>query len=315
MTDRVTAGIDVSKGHLDVAARPGGAFRVANDPAGIADLVGRLEAIGPSLVVLEATGGYEAEALAALLAAGIPAAVVNPRRVRQFAAGVGQHAKTDPIDAAVLAHFAAVACPPPAAPADAERAELAALLDRRRQLISMRVADGNRVRPGLPATVRDGIAAHVAWLSERVAELDRLVAAAVRRTPAWREKDRLLRSVPGVGPVVSRTLLADLPELGGHPPGRLASLAGLAPFASDSGRRRGERHIRGGRREVRRALYMAALAVARVPGPLRDFARRLKAKGKASKVVLIAVARKLLVIANAVVREGREWDPKMATAA
>lgn len=315
MAESSTAGIDVSKDHLDVAIRPGGRFRVANDPAGVADLATRLKAAGPALVVLEATGGYEAAALAALLAAGVPAAVVNPRRVRQFASGIGQHAKTDPIDAAVLAHFAAVAGPPPAAPLDADRAELAALLDRRRQLISMRVAEGNRLRPGLPAAVREGVEAHVAWLDGQVKAIDKEVTAAVRRTPAWRDKDRLLRSIKGVGPVVSHTLLADLPELGTLPPGKLAALAGLAPFAADSGRRRGERHIRGGRREVRRALYMAALAVARVPGPLRDFARRLKAKGKASKVTLIAVARKLLVIANAVIRDGRAWDPKMAPAA
>ena len=265
--------------------------------------------------MLEATGGYEADALAALLAAGIPAAVVNPRQVRQFAAGVGQHAKTDPIDAAVLAHFAAVVAPPPAAPADPERVVLAALLDRRRQLLGMRVAEGNRLRPGLPASIRAGIEAHLAWLDEQIAAIDREVAAAVRRSPAWREKDRLLRSIKGVGPVVSRTLLADLPELGTRPPGKLAALAGLAPFAADSGRRRGERHIRGGRREVRRALYMGALAVARVPGPLRDFAQRLKAKGKPSKVALIAVARKLLRIANAVIRDGRPWDEELATAA
>jgi transposase len=315
MADPTTVGIDASKDHLDVAARPGGRFRVRNDPDGIAELVARLRRVSPSLVVLEATGGYEADALAALLAAGIPTAVVNPRRVRQFAAGVGQHAKTDPIDAAMLAHFGAVVAPPPAAPADPDRVELAALLDRRRQLLGMRVAEGNRVRPGLPAAVRQGIAAHLAWLDGQVAEIDRAVAAAVRRVPAWQEKDRLLRTIKGVGPVVSRTLLADLPELGTRPPGKLAAFAGVAPFAADSGRRRGERHIRGGRREVRRALYMAALAVARVPGPLREFAQRLKAKGKPPKVALIAVARKLLVIANAVIRDGREWDPKMAAAA
>ena len=315
MADPVTVGIDVSKGHLDVAARPGGRFRVANDPAGIAELVARLRRLAPSLVVLEATGGYEADARAALLAAGVPAAVVNPRQVRQFAAGIGQQAKTDPIDAAVLAHFAAVVAPPAAAPADPDRAALAALLDRRRQLLGMRVAEGNRLRPGLPAAVRAGIESHVRWLDEQVAAIDAEVAAAVRRVPAWREKDRLLRSIPGVGPVASRTLLADLPELGTRPPGKLAALVGLAPFASDSGRRRGERHIRGGRREVRRALYMGALAVARVPGPLRDFAQRLRKRGKPSKVALIAVARKLVVIANAVIRDGRAWDPKMAAAA
>jgi transposase len=315
VADPVTAGIDVSKTHLDVAARPGDPFRVGNDPDGIADLVARLRRLAPALVVLEATGGYEAETLAALLAAGIPAAVVNPRQVRQFAAGVGRHAKTDPIDAAVLAHFAAVVGPPPAAPADPARADLAALLDRRRQLLGMRVAEGNRVRPGLPVTVREGIAAHLAWLGEQIAALDAAVAAAVRRTPAWRERDRLLRSIKGVGPVVSRTLLADLPELGALPPAKLVALAGLAPFAADSGRKRGERHIRGGRREVRRALYMGALAVARVPGPLRDFAQRLKGKGKPSKVALIAVARKLLRIANAVIRDGRAWEEKPAAAA
>ena len=314
MADPTTVGIDASKDHLDVAARPGGRFRVANDPAGVAELVTRLRRLASSVVVLEATGGYEADALAALLAAGIPTAVVNPRRVRQFAAGIGQHAKTDPIDAAVLAHFGAVVAPPPAAPADPARVELAALLDRR-QLLGMRVAEGNRLRPGLPATVRAGIEAHLAWLTEQIAAIDKEVAAAVRRTPAWRERDRLLQSIKGVGPVVSRTLLADLPELGTRPPGKLAALAGLTPFASEIGRRRGERHIRGGRREVRRALYMGALAVARVPGPLRDFAQRLKAKGKPSKVTLIAVARKLLRIANAVIRDGRAWDPKMATAA
>jgi transposase len=315
MAEAITVGIDVSKDHLDVAARPGDRFRVANAPGGVAELVARLAALAPALVVIEATGGYEAEALAALLAAGLPAAVVNPRRVRQFAAGLGQHAKTDPIDAAVLAHFAAVVGPPPAAPSDPDRAELAALLDRRRQLIGMRVAEGNRLRPGLPAAVRAGVEAHVAWLDEQVAALDRAVAAAVRRSPAWRERDRLLRSVPGVGPVVSRTLLADLPELGARAPGTLAALVGLAPFAADSGRHKGHRHIRGGRREVRRVLYLAALAVSRVPGPLREFARRLKARGKPSKVALIAVARKLLVIANAVIRDSRAWDPKLAAVA
>jgi transposase len=192
---------------------------------------------------------------------------------------------------------------------------LAALLVRRRQLLGMRVAEGNRVRPGLPAAIRAGIESHLAWLGDQIAAIDRAVAAAVRRSPAWREKDRLLRSIKGVGPVVSRTLLADLPEPGTRPPGTWAALAGLAPFAAGSGRRRGERHIRGGRRAVRRALDLGALAVARVPGPLRDFAQRLKGRGKPSKVALIAVARKLLVVANAVIRDGREWDPNLAAAA
>ncbi len=315
MPQPVTVGIDASRAHLDVAARPGTRFRVANGPDGLTELVARVRRLAPELVAIGATGGYEADALAALLAAGIPTAAVNPRRVRPVAAGIGQHAKADPIDAAVLAHSGAVVGPPPAAQADPERAELAALLDRRRQLLGMRVAEGNRLRPGLPAAVRAGVEARLAWLTEQVTAIDRAVAAAVRRDPAWREKDRLLRSIKGVGPVVSRTLLADLPELGTRPPGKLSALAGLAPFAADSGRRRGERHIRGGRRGVRRALYMGALAVARAPGPLRDFARRLKAGGKPSKVALIAVARKLLRIANAVIRDGRPWGQKRAAAA
>ena len=239
MADPITAGVDVSKDHPDAAARPGDRFRVRNDPAGIADPVDWLRELNPVLVVLEATGGYEADALAARLAAGVPAAAVNPRRVRPFAAGIGPHAKTGPIDAAVLAHVAAVAGPPPAAPPDADRAELAALLDRRRPLLGMRMTEGNRVRPGLPAAIRAGIAAHLAWLGDQITAIDREVAAAVRRSPGWREKDRLLRSIKGVGPVVSRTLLADLPELGTRPPGKRVALAGLAPFAADSGRRRG----------------------------------------------------------------------------
>lgn len=314
MTDpRPTAGIDVSKDHLDVATYPpADPVRVPNTPDGHAALAAHLA--GVRLVVLEATGGYEAAAVAALHVAGVPVAVVNPRQARDFARVVGRHAKTDRVDAAVLAEFAARIDPPPAAAPDPDREALAAVLTRRRQVIDMRVMEANRLRPGLPAAVRAGIEDHLAWLDDRVAAADRDLADAVRRTPAWRDQDDLLRSIPGIGPVASRTLLADLPELGTRPADQLAALAGLAPFADDSGRRSGGRHIRGGRGTVRRALYLAAVTAARVAGPLKDFADRLKARGKAAKVVLVAVARRLLVIANAVVRDARPWDPTLAAA-
>jgi transposase len=306
-------GIDVSKAHLDVAARPGGAaFRVTNDPAGLAELVERLGPMTPALVVTEATGGYELPAVAALRAAGIPVAAVNPRQARDFARGTGRLAKTDAIDAAALAHFAEAVRPEPRPAEPAERLALDALLSRRRQLIEMRVMESNRLETCADPAVRAAIARHIAWLEAEEAEADRLLEEAVRSSPAWRERDELLRSIPGVGPVVSRTLLAALPELGSADGGRLAALAGLAPFARDSGPRRGPRSVRGGRPEVRRVLYLAALSAARRGGPLTEFAERLRARGKRAKVILVAVARRLLVIANAVLRTGVPWDPAMA---
>jgi transposase len=314
MTDtRPTAGIDVSKDHLDLAFYPDGApTRVPNTPDGHATLVARLA--GVRLVVLEATGGYQAAVVAALHVAGIRVAVVNPRQARDFARVIGRHAKTDRVDAAVLAEFAAKIDPAPTAAADPERDALAALLARRRQLIDIRIMEANRLRPETPAAIRTGIEEHLAWLDERITAADGDLAAAVRRTPAWREADDLLRSIPGIGPVASRTLVAELPELGTRPAETLAALVGLAPFADDSGRRSGGRHIRGGRATVRRALYMAALTAARMAGPLQVFADRLRARGKAAKVVLVAVARRLLVIANAVLRDRRRWQPERAAA-
>lgn len=309
----VFVGIDVSKAALDVAVRPAGAvFQVANDPDGIAALVDRLRPLAPALVVLEATGGYEAPAVAALQVAGVPVAAVNPRQARDFAKATGRLAKTDRIDAQALAHFAEAVRPEPRPAAPAQQVALDALLTRRRQLVGMRVMESNRLPTASDPAVRAGIERHLAWLGGEVAEADRLLAEAVAAGPAWRAKDDLLRSLPGVGPVVSRTLLAALPELGTAEGGRLASLAGLAPYAHDSGTLRGGRHIRGGRAEVRRALYLAALSAARRPGPLKDFADRLRGRGKKAKVVLVAVARKLLVIANAVLRTGQPWQPAMA---
>ena len=308
-------GIDVSKATRDVAVRPTGlTFRVANDPAGVADLIARLRPLAPARVVLEATGGYEAPAVAALQVAGLPVAAVNPRQARDFAKATGRLAKTDRIDAQAPAHFAEAIRPEPRPKVPAAQQALDALLTRRRQLVGMRVMEANRLPTATDPAVRAGLERHLAWLDEEVATADRLLAEAVAASPAWRAKDDLLRGLPGIGPVVSRTLLAALPELGTADGGRLAALVGLAPYADDSGTLRGSRHIRGGRAEVRRALFMAALSAARRAGPLKDFADRLRARGKKAKVVLIAVARKLLVIANAVLRTGQPWQPALAAA-
>ena len=308
-------GIDVSKATRDVAVRPTGlTFRVANDPDGVADLIARLRPLAPARVVLEATGGYEAPAVAALQVAGLPVAAVNPRQARDFAKATGRLAKTDRIDAQAPAHLAEAIRPEPRPKVPAAQQALDALLTRRRQLVGMRVMEANRLPTATDPAVRAGLERHLAWLDEEVATADRLLAEAVAASPAWRAKDDLLRGLPGIGPVVSRTLLAALPELGTADGGRLAALVGLAPYADDSGTRRGSRHIRGGRAEVRRALFMAALSAARRAGPLKDFADRLRARGKKAKVVLIAVARKLLVIANAVLRTGQPWQPALAAA-
>jgi transposase len=312
MTDpQLTAGIDVSKDFLDLATYPTGEpLRVPNTPEGHTTLVAHLA--GVRLVALEATGGYESAVVAALHLAGRPVAVVNPRQARDFARVLGRHAKTDAVDAAVLAEFAARIDPTPATAPDREA--LATVLTRRRQLLDMRTMESNRLRSDTPRFIRTEIDDHLAWLDERIATADRELAAAIRRTPAWRAQDDLLRSIPGLGPVTSRTLLADLPELGHRPADQLVALVGLAPFADDSGRRAGGRHIRGGRGTVRRVLFMAALSATRVAGPLKDFADRLKARGKKPKVVLVAVARRLLVIANAVVRDGQPWKATLAQA-
>jgi transposase len=312
-TTATYVGIDISKARLDAACRGGGApFDAPNDEAGIAAVVDRLRPLRPALIVVEATGGLEAPLVAALHAAALPVAVVNPRRARDFARAVGAGAKTDAIDAAVLAHFAEAVRPAARALPAATARELDALLARRRQLLEMRTAEQNRLQGRPPAAVRDGITAHVAYLSGQVEEMDRRLEAAIRSSPAYHDRDVLLRSVPGVGPTVSRTLLAALPELGQLSPKRIAALAGLAPFARDSGVLRGRRAIGGGRADVRSALYMASLSAARFNPVLAPFYRRLRAAGKAVKAARVAVARKLLVILNAMVRDGRPWSPAAA---
>jgi transposase len=310
MTDVLTfVGIDVAKAQLDVQVRPtGDTFAVANDPAGIADLVSRLVPLRPTLIVLEATGGWEYAAAAALAAAGLSVAVVNPRQARDFAKAVGRLAKTDALDAGTLAEFAERVRPTPRPLPDATAREFEALLLRRRQLLEMRAAEQNRLGTATAAPVRASLQAHIAWLSKQLERVDKELAAAVEASPVWRAKDELLQSIPGIGPVVSRTLLAALPELGTLTRQQVAALAGLAPLNRDSGTRRGQRSIGGGRAEVRSLLYMAALSAARYHPALKAFAERLKEAGKAVKVRLVAVARKLLTIANAVLRDERPWQ-------
>lgn len=302
-TTPIFVGIDISKAHLDVATRPVRPVgRHTNDPAGIAALVARLVPLAPSLVVVEATGGLELPLLAALQVAGIPTAAINPRQARDFAKATGRLAKTARIDAEVLAHFAEAVRPAARPRPPAEVRALDALLSRRPQLLEMQVMESNRLGSCADPTVRAGLERHLAWLKAEVSGADRLLAEAVKASPAWREKDQLLRSIPGLGPVSSLTLLAALPELGTLDGGQLSALVGLAPFADDSGMRRGGRHVRGGRAAVRHNPALKA------------FRDRLAARGKKAKVILTAVARRLLVIANAVIRTGRPWEPELAMA-
>jgi transposase len=313
-TDPCFVGIDVSKARLDGACRPGDAFAEANDPPGVAAVVARLRGRPVALVVLEATGGLEIPLADALAAAESPVAVVNPRQVRDFAKATGRLAKNDRLDAAVLAHFAQAIRPQPRPRPDEAARNLDALLGRRRQLLEMRAMEQNRLGSCPDAAVRADLEAHIAWLSERLKGTDAGLSAAVAENEQWQRKDGLLRGIPGVGPVTSRTLLAALPELGTLSGRQVAALAGLAPFDDDSGRRRGVRRVSGGRAQVRSVLYMAALSAARCNAALREFYLRLKASGKKVKVALTAVARKLLTIANAVVRDGRRWEPAVGTA-
>jgi transposase len=305
-------GIDVSKGTLDVHVRPSGAvLHTNNDADDIAALVTRVVEWAPTLVVLEATGGLEHPVAAALASAGVSVAVVNPRQVRDFAKATGQLAKTDAIDAAVLAHFAE-AIRPQARPLPDEQARpLDGLLTRRRQLVAMRTAERNRLTATAgPKAVRQDLAAHVKYLDRRVAEMDKELEQAIRSSEVWRARDDLLKGVPGIGDVVARTLVAALPELGTLTGRRVAALAGLAPVARDSGTLKGRRAIAGGRGEVRSALYMATLSAVRFNPILKAFYGRLKAAGKPTKVALTAAMRKLLTILNAMVRSGRAWDPE-----
>jgi transposase len=303
----VFVGIDVAKADFVVGCRPTGVtWTASNDSRGIAETVARLAADAPTLVVVEATGGYETALVAALATAGLPLVVANPRQVRDFAKATGQLAKTDRLDAAILALFAERVQPTPRALPDEASQALSALMTRRRQLLDMLVAERNRLEHAQGA-VRRSIVQHVRWLERRVTEVDRDLDDTIRRSPVWRAKEDLLRSVPGVGPVVSRTLLASLPELGALTRKQIAALAGVAPLARDSGTLRGKRLVWGGRAPVRAALFMSALVAARRNPVIRAFYQRLLVAGKPKKLALTACMRKLLTILNAIVRTNTPW--------
>lgn len=304
----VFVGIDVSKAQLDVATRPDGAtWTVTNDEAGIAALVARLREMKVTLVVVEATGGYEA-AMVAQLALAMPVAVVNPRQVRDFAKATGQLAKTDRLDAMVLARFADGVRPEPRPLKDDETQHLTALVARRRQLVDMRTAEKNRLGSA-PRPLRKGIEKHIAWLDRQVRDLEKDLDDGIRKSPVWREKDDLLRAVQGIGLVSSATLLAVLPELGTLDRRKIAALVGVAPLNRDSGTLRGKRAVWGGRSTVRSVLHMATLVAVRHNPRLGAFYERLVARGKKEKVALTATMRKLVTILNAMVRDGRAFDP------
>jgi len=308
--DHLFVGLDVAKDHLDVHTRPSGeAFMVAHDEAGLTELVTRLRAMAPALIVLEATGGYEATVAATLAGAGMPVAVVNPRQIRDFARAIGTLAKTDALDAQVIARFAEAVRPVARAlPADHIQ-RLGELVSRRRQLLDMLGAESNRRRQTRDRGLQRRIDAHVRWLERALEDLETDLHDTIRSSPAWRDTENLLRSVPGVGPITALTLMADLPELGHLDRRQIAALVGVAPFNRDSGILRGRRMIRGGRSSVRHVLYMATLTATRHNPSLATFYARLRATGHPKKVALIAALRKLLTILNAIVRDRRPWQP------
>ncbi|MGJ3231816.1 MAG: IS110 family transposase [Oceanicaulis sp.] len=302
-------GIDVSKARLDVHVEPGGtAFAVSRDGEGLSELVERLAHEPCACIAVEATGGYERVVAAELAAAGLPVAVVNPAQVRAFAQAMGERAKTDPIDAAVIARFAAAVRPEIRPLRDADTARLADLVARRRQIVAMITAESQRLSRASARTARS-IKRLITALQRELSDVDGDIDAAVRESPVWRAREALLTSVPGVGRVVARTLVAELPELGRLTRRQIAALAGLAPWTRQSGQWRGRSFIGGGRASVRSVLYMAALTAARCKGPLKDFVDAMVARGKAKKVALIALARKILVTLNAIVRDKKPYAP------
>lgn len=309
----VYVGIDVSKAQLDIGVRPTNErWQVENSLEGIEELVKKLVKFAPALIVLEATGGYEMAAAATLAGAGLPVAVVNPRQVRDFAKSLGRLAKTDKIDAHVLARFGEAVRPEPRALPDEQTQQLQALLTRRRQIIEMLVAEKNRMRLAHKG-VMAGLTEHIAWLEKRLDELDKDLHDLLKNSPIWREKDDLLRSVPGVGPVLATTLLAELPELGLLNRKKIAALVGVAPFNCDSGKMHGKRAIWGGRASVRAVLYMATLSATRCNPVIRTFYDRLIQAGKEAKVALTACMRKLLTILNTMIHNHTPWKSALAS--
>jgi len=308
--DATYIGIDVSKDRLDVHVRPSGeAFVVARDGKGLEELIDRLRARSPALVAVEATGGFETIAAAAIAGAMLPLVVVNPAQVRHFVRAVGKRAKTDPIDAEVIARFAEAVKPQPRPLPDEQARLLSELVARRRQIIEMIVAERQREKRAENVRVRKSIKRTTTTLEKELPEIDGDIDILVRGSPAWREKEDLLVSFPGIGNTLARIVLAEMPELGRLNRREIASLAGVAPFTRQSGRWRGKSMIGGGRASLRAALYMAALSAIRCNRTLKSFYQRLLSAGKPKMVALIAVARKILTILNAMLRDQKPWQP------
>jgi transposase len=308
--DAIIVGIDVSKDKLDVAFRPSGElFSIERNAAGIEALIGRLRLLSVQAIALEATGGFETVVAASLSGAGLPVVVVNPANVRAFAQALGKRAKTDPIDAAAIAHFVEATKPEVRPLADQATRLLADLVQRRRQIIEMIGAEDQRKRRLSDQRLLKSVARLLTALQKELAEIDAQIDDSVRESALWREKEGLLASVPGVGPVIARTLIAELPELGALDRRQIAALAGLAPWTRQSGQWRGKSFIGGGRAGVRSALFMGALVASRHNPALKAFRQRLVDAGKPKIVAIVATARKLLTILNAILRDRRPWEP------
>jgi transposase len=308
--EQIYVGIDVAKDRLDVHVRPSGeAFAVARDGEGLAALTARLSALGPALVVLEATGGFEVTVASALAAAQLPLAVVNPRQIRDFARATGRLAKTDALDAEAIARFGEAVKPQPRPVPDEQARALGELVARRRQIVEMMVAERNRRHQLTHRRVVKGLERHLAALQKELTEIEREIGESIRSTPAWRENEDLLTGVAGIAGITAFTIIAELPELGTVGHRQIAALVGIAPFNHDSGTLRGQRHIRGGRVAVRNALYMATLSATRFNPVIKAFYDRLRANGKPAKKAIVACMRKLLTILNAIIRDRRQWQP------
>lgn len=307
------AGIDVSKGSLDMATLPAGhPVTVSNDADGIGQLIEHLRPLGPCLIVVEATGGYERRAVAVLIEAGFAVALVNPRQIRDYARGIGIKAKTDRIDAEVLAHFAQEVQPRPLAKTSETQRELDDLVARRRQLVTLRTMESNRCEIATVKLARQSIDKVLAVLNREIERVEKAIARLIENDDDWRRKGQVLQSVPGIGPGTSATLIAELPELGQLNRQEIAALAGLAPYNHDSGPVRGQRSIWGGRSSVRAGLFMAALSARRCNPVIRRFAQRLQTAGKCFKVIMTACMRKLLVIMNTLIKNNTHWSPQIA---
>ena len=306
-------GIDISKDTLDVCIDPGAeALHVAYDHKGIEAICQRLKTESPTLIVVEATGGLEMRLASELAALGLNIAVINPRQARDFAKATGQLAKTDRVDAAMLAAFAKAIRPQVRALKDAETRALDDLVSRRRQLIAMRVQETLRLGTAASKPMQKSLNAHIVWLDKRITEIDTDLTQRLRNSDVWRAKDDLLRGIPGVGVVTTQTLLAKCPELGSLNRREIAALIGVAPLANDSGKHRGKRFVWGGRADVRTVLYMAAISAIRCNTNIKAFAERLKQSGKPAKVVIVACMRKLLTIMNAMLKNNTHWEQKTA---